>query len=210
MINNEKKFIFVHIPKTAGSSVRYALRKHDENRRAWIFRKKEKLKKKYLGIEPPSTQLNGHSTAQDIKNVLGQKYDDYFKFSFVRNPFDLEVSLYKYILKETNVPEHEEVKNLSFAQFLEFRNRNNARSQYHFLFDSQRNCLVDFVGRFENFSSDFDRIKSKIGICHKPVHKNKTNKIPYFEFYDEKSIELVKTMFADDFLTFGYSTELGG
>ena len=142
--------------------------------------------------------------------MLGQKYDEYFKFAFVRNPYDLEVSRYKYIVKETIHHEHEAVKNLTFSQYVEFRYLNKVPSQYQFLFDGQKNCLVDFVGRFENFSSDFDWIKNRIEISHKPVHKNKTDKIPYFEFYDERSIELVKAMFADDFRTFGYSTEPGG
>jgi hypothetical protein len=69
MINNEYKFIFMHITKTGGSSI-------------------EKLFN-YEGIK--------HQRPIELINILGQTtWDSYFKFTFVRNPWDRTVSEYFY------------------------------------------------------------------------------------------------------------------
>ncbi len=59
---DESKCIFVHIPKSAGTSVKNAL-----------F---------------PNTKGPGHRMAMDYYLENPKKYEEYFVFAFVRNPFD--------------------------------------------------------------------------------------------------------------------------
>ena len=71
MINDNLKLIFVHIPKTGGTSI-----------------------KKSLGITNRS--LGYHKRANDIKKEIPDKWKNYFKFSVVRNPYDRVYSIYSY------------------------------------------------------------------------------------------------------------------
>lgn len=82
MIDCEYKFIFIHIVKTGGTSI-------------------EKVLCNYLDIDMKNTRRNPqgkwwkHIWARDMKDYIGEKiWNDYFTFAFVRNPFDMILSLY--------------------------------------------------------------------------------------------------------------------
>ena len=73
-ISPKYPLIFVHIPKTAGSSVNDTLKINNKR--------------------------TGHKTLKEIRNNIDLDiYDKYTKFSIIRNPFDRMVSLYSYRIK---------------------------------------------------------------------------------------------------------------
>ena len=75
MIDHKNRFIFIHIPRTGGSSIERALGHRD-----------------WWSIHPPSKHLTTHIA----KKIYAKYWKDYFKFTFVRNPWDRMVSLLKY------------------------------------------------------------------------------------------------------------------
>ena len=71
MINHKHKFIFIHINKCGGTSI-------DK-----VF----------------SGKFRGHKKAFDYKKLNPKEFENYFKFTFVRNPWDRVVSFYHYQMK---------------------------------------------------------------------------------------------------------------
>lgn len=186
MVNDQHKFIFVHIIKTGGSSI-------------------EKL----FG------QKKIHSFAKKYKKQIGsKKWDNYFKFTFVRNPWDKMVSQYFYIQKN-----QQGKYKLTFREFIsafqscpekEYINGVGIPVRFNpvqlpWILDDDGNCLVDFIGRFENFQEDFGIICDKIGIPKQRLpHENKSRHKHYNEYYDNETREIVAKKFAQDIEYFGY------
>ena len=95
MISDEHKSIFIHIPKTGGVSIKYLLSKkyEYEDQEQWI----EDVRKKQM-FAPID-----HLDARESLALYGkEKWDEYFKFAFVRNPWDLAVSLYHWEKMQIN------------------------------------------------------------------------------------------------------------
>jgi len=204
-LTNGNNFIFIHIYKCGGMSLRKAL------------------------IDKISTtEINqSHSTAKEIRDYcyLNQGkffWETAFKFSFVRNPFDLVVSLYEFI---KNNPTHEnylEVKDLSFNDFCKWNvnavkdSKSNINGKLNtltgFLFDDNGELLVDFVGKLENVNEDFKVIAKRLNFPLENPHNinvphiNITDREPnYRKYYDEESKSIISDGFYYDLVNFNYS-----
>ena len=92
MISYDKKFIFIHINKTAGSSIEQALNSYGEKR---IVPKNN--------TDFKMSKQSQHFNYKEYREFLGADYDDYFKFTVIRNPFDRIVSYYFGLNAITNV-----------------------------------------------------------------------------------------------------------
>ena len=103
----------------------------------------------------------------------------YYKFTFVRNPYDLLVSLYFYIKQSKNHKYHKKVKMLNFSEFLKWHISRGPLLQIDFIRDfNQETILVDRIGRFENLNQDIIKIKESIGLnCSKTELKHKNPSI---------------------------------
>ena len=140
---------------------------------------------------------------------LPEDCDDYFSWSFVRNPWDRLLSTYinKIINKHDNGIGYDWSQSKSFKDFiLKVKNANitdcnrHIRSLYTFFPKD-----IDFIGKLENLQQDFDIICDKIGIPRQQLpHKNKTNHKHYTEYYDEETKQIVAEKYAKDIECFGY------
>lgn len=207
IISHSKKFLFVHNYKVAGTSVERALSKHNSRgpgKMSWRNRINHKI-----GIYPSiySSGFRGHITAKQLRIELPQAiWNSYYKFGYVRNPWDRQVSLYTFMLNNKKHREHELAKGFKdFEEYLEWRiQEGNYKFQKDFFYDGDK-CLVDFVGKYETLVEDFDKICKKLGITSKLGHANSSrNSRSFLEYYNEGTIDLVYNHFYVDVDLFGY------
>lgn len=150
--------------------------------------------------------IKKHATALEIRSALDSEiFASFFKFSFVRNPWDWQVSLYHYILDNPENCGHEETKKMgSFRNFV-FSREKLSFTQTSCLVDESGNLLVDFVGRFENLDEDFRSICHKVGISASLPHINKSKRTDYQDYYDAETRDLTARLYAVDIERFGYT-----
>ena len=195
MISHKHKFIFVHIPKVAGGSIR----------RANIP----------LQIVGHNIRNKNHKYFKDIKKSTNQ-----FSFAFVRNPWDRCVSAFRYLSNGGNCAgDKKDAENFlsvyqnDFSGFIRHKFSNAFLKQLHFkpqykwICDDNDNVLVDLVGKFENLQEDFDKLCDTINVPRqKLIHqkKPKTKHKHYTEYYDDETREIVAEKYAKDIDYFGY------
>jgi hypothetical protein len=189
---DQMKCIFVHVPKCAGVSVSKSL----------------------FGCLG-----GGHITLKEYKKIFSfHEYGSYFKFTFVRNPWDRLVSAYHF-LKQGGWEKNDEAwaeKNLGFyGSFDEFvvkwLNEKNIfsyhhfRPQYHYLCVSGFDVGVDFLGRYERLAGDFREICQRLGVVVELSEINSSNRISYKNYYDPKTRDIVSRVYKKDIDLLGYS-----
>ena len=150
-----------------------------------------------------------------MKLVDRQIWDQYFKFSFVRNPYDRAHSDYLWMMKDRGVSgTFEEYITASgpFERFLAHSQEKTTRNehltpQYEFLYDENGALLVDKVYRFESLEADFKDICNRLGITYSslPHVKKNTQKAHYRDFYDVNTKSLVEEKYGKDLELFNYS-----
>ncbi len=197
ILNKEYKFIFVHIQKTAGISIKNSL----------------------FSITGTEKINSSHSFLKTLDLVSPEEY---FKFCFVRNPWDRLVSWWnmmekkgihndfsKYLLEAKSFSEFlekteiinetldESVTDLGYPKSISF-------NQLDYISDSRGKILVDFIGRFENINEDFLKVSKKIGFDLNLSHLNKFDHPDYRKYYKDKDIEKVYFMYKRDIDFFCY------
>lgn len=204
LISYSKKFIFIHIFKTAGTSVTAALERHSYKPQSLRPRNWRTL------LTTPKSQLlcremHKHAPAVEIKQALGSAtYDQFFKFSFVRNPWDWLVSLYHYILEHPDNEGHQATVAMgSFPKFVESR-QGSTKTQLSFLVDQNGEQIVDFVGRFENLQEDFECLNRLLKLGTKLPHINRSQRSCYRDYYNTTTKQLVEHIYREDIERFGY------
>jgi hypothetical protein len=215
LLSHKYNFLFIHIAKTGGTSIRSAL-----TRRVWAdpYRLPQVLCSRLsgwtghrLGIKFPR-----HAKAIAALEMLPTDFfHSLFKFAFVRNPWDLQVSSYHHIKRERP---HVLGKISDFASFLHWKLEGkrayhyivdaSVEPQWHSLIDLQGNCIVDYIGRFETLPQDFHAICQKIGWPNVPLLPQKrmaTKRSDYRAYYNDQTAELVQNHFQPDIEAFDYT-----
>lgn len=157
-----------------------------------------------------------HDPAAKLRQNLGELiWGKYFKFTFVRNPWDRMVSYYHWRLRNQ---ENVDVQGRTFKDWLRFLHAGdsqklNLNGSFQYGIKSQFEMLaieeeitVDFVGRFENLQQDFEQICQRLAIEPKVLpHKNAINRNRHYtQFYDEESRILIEDLYHRDIEYFGY------
>ena len=157
--------------------------------------------------------LAKHSSAKLVRNVIGKDmWDDYFKFAVVRNPFDRLVSAYHFYLK-WNHRSTEAVKQFSgfeefvFSDYFKEDARNSARPcglQSSHL-ELEGSCAVDFTCKFENLVDDMNHVARTVGLSIPSLQRhNVSSRSDYKEYYNDRLIEYVASVYSADIEKFGY------
>jgi hypothetical protein len=209
MISHKYRSIFVHIPKTGGQSVENVF--IGLQGLTWETREPLLLRANKDPALGPA-QL-AHLRAKEYVacgHIDQETFDGYFKFAFVRNPWERIVSGYHYYARRG------EKAGATFPQYVRrvctrgYKTRAHDRPQVDFLLDDAGRMLVDFVGRFENFAADFAKVCERLQLGEQQlphVNKGGGSRKPYQEYYDDRTRKLVEDTFAADIERFGYTFE---
>jgi hypothetical protein len=203
LVSHRHRFVFIHVYKVAGTSMRAALEPFCEDR--WRRRAARVLGRTrlYRPNLPPV-----HLTALQVRDRLGRKvFDDYFTFAFVRNPWDWQVSLYHYMLKMPDHRQHDLAKGFSgFDDYIRWRVEKEVRLQKAFVTDDEGRVIVDYIGRMEHLGDDFRHVCRAAGLP--PIrlpHENRSRHRDYRTYYTDETREMVARAFAEDIDLFGYN-----
>ena len=151
-----------------------------------------------------------HARAMDVRKELGEDlYTDYYKFAFVRNPWDWHVSMFHF-LKQMN---YKLVVGLSsFEEYLAWVVKSKRpfpkgapKFQKEILTDQQGLLLVDFVGRYENIVHDFSQVCRRLNIRADLPCLNTSRHRDYRTYYTDRTRELVAEYYHGDIELFGYT-----
>lgn len=200
MICADRRWIFVHVQKTGGESIRTA-----------------------LGVE-----LNDpykHRTAAELRANYGEAaWREYYKFAFVRNPWDRLVSWWSmidglrprfaagealnafqsYVLSRAKTFEEFLTKCDDEIAATDGR-KHIYRNQIDYLTDESGDVIVDFIGRFERLQDDMDQVTSRIGIGRAVLPRiNRSTRKLYREYFTRETAELVADRYRLDLDVFGY------
>jgi len=214
LLSLKYNFLFVHIAKTGGTSVRAALRpltwRDPSQIPLFICSRLSRLSRHRLGIKFPR-----HAKAIAAREMLPRElYQQLFKFAFVRNPWDLQVSSWHHIRRERP---HLLRGVDDFDRFIEWKLDPARPYQFHidtsitpqtdYLIDLHGDMIVDYVGRYETLAADFTEACRRIGIAPRvlPHKRQATDRSDYRSYYSDHSTEQVARHFAADIKRFDYS-----
>ena len=198
-INHEKKAIFIHIPKTAGSYLAEVLQKNYGFKNYYLQRPDHKqfCFQNYIdnSVKYHENKIHGtivyYKTSKYLNNIMGmneEKWNTYHKFCFVRNPFDRIVSGWNYCNKY----------NIDFDKFINFDFDTNSFDYWHTFMPQYRHIInekgekfIDFIGYFENIEEDLKVVLNKLNlkVTHKPFIKNKSKHDNYLKYYKNSTFD---------------------
>lgn len=193
-----KRVIFLHIPKTAGTSIRETLLFYPP----------------FRGIN----QYDQHHTTRQILYLIGKKeWEAAFTFCFVRNPWDRLLSQHRYFVRKEIISGQNTDFNYwatkKINKALEFDPLRKQNKHFYpacdWMKDKHNNLLLpDFIGKFENVEKDFQFICEKLNWKAELKTMNiAPEKLSYQNYYNNELNDLVHLFFKEDIERFGYVFE---
>lgn len=193
----EPDSIFIHNPKTGGSTIK-----------GYVWPDNEKY----------------------LQGFIPQEYNNKFKFAFVRNPYDRFISAWRFCIATarfktsfldnpqlffklvyTNTKPyiwpHSNIYDAN-GKYYQTWARHHAGPQSDPFYMVER---ADFIGRFENFQEDLNKVCDIVGIKRIITLPkiNSTEHLHYSEYFKDKEFaERVAEYYKEDFERFGYETLL--
>jgi len=193
--NEDLCCIFIHIPKTAGTSIAVSL----------------------FGQEV------GHYSILRYMQYKKQNINKFFKFAFVRNPWDRFLSAFLF-LKGGGVTVEDKLWSKRYlSNFKDFESFvctlkderyrkkilewKHFMPQWQFVCDSNSENRMDFIGQFENLGSDFEYVKKRLNVDEKISLKNlnasyKKNYRDHYSFFLQN---LIYEIYKEDVKLFNYT-----
>lgn len=194
----DKKIIFIHVPKTAGTTIEASLGLFNSDN---LYDMKGKL--------PGNLTTRQHLYGSEIVKSINVDATDYYKFSVVRNPFDRLVSAFYFIHNQRNMYIPTAIKHMSFEDFIRYSFNMDAIER-KYIFDGHLELQSKYIDienvevfKFENISNCFDTLNVKFG----PLvfeHYLKTNHRQWQEYYTSELMQLVYNFYKEDFERFDY------
>lgn len=176
-IENNKRLVFVHIPKNGGKSLIKSL--------------------EHLNPERPLQSLMGHLSFLETQKILGKKSSDFY-FCISRNPWQRMVSYYNYISQKSPVEHgitdlHMKINSgMSFEEFVNFLiidKRSVFRPQYEYVVDSNKEVSLEVL-RLDTIEDSLNNflIKHNLNKDFNMCKINTSTHSHYSSFYDSNDL----------------------
>ena len=163
---------------------------------------------------PPLARLgHGHiSLAQAIAHLPASVCRDYFKFAFVRHPFDRFVSVCAMLnSRDPHYPGREQAFMKSAIARPRFRARVLVRPQVAMLTTASGELGMDYVGRFETLQHSFDEVCDRVGVERRALDvRNAARHADYRDIFDAELGATVAAFYAEDFARLDYEVPTCG
>jgi hypothetical protein len=203
VVNEQYRFIFVHIPKAAGSSIAAALSALPGDRPDWLGKGKHETLADFLRAAPRRKRL--------FERVLRPGFGGYSALAFVRNPWARHFSLYHFLRERPELARF--AIPADFGDFLRMTadrdpslmGLHSLKPQSAFIAGAPQGMPV-LVGQVEHLEADLATISARLGAPLAAPRRNASaaSGKDYRPAYDAAGAETIATLFADDVARFGY------
>ena len=202
MISFKHKFIFIHIPKTAGTSIVKSLSLYSEDIINSNGNIKPSLELIRLAREK-NIRINNykHFTYDQYKKILGDRIKDFFVFSTIRTPYERIPSVYYY----------SNITGVSLTGFI-----GAIQNGVHIIpsIGIQQNMIDTFIGdvenifllRFENLNEDWKNLLDRLNLPYLSLdYLNIGRRIDYNNLYrDSRLLVVINKVFGEEIEKYGY------
>jgi len=241
-INHNLDIIYFHIPKTGGTYIQTLLEEYynftsynflvrsdfhifnefnkDKINNSYDFLKVTPFSNRYYGV---NNYYSGSTELIEMTTLDELRWNNAFKFTFVRDPYTRFISAFNFILSIPTISKnlvdndnYEKFENIDY-----FINNKDELSDiaYNHIFLSQYDQIIDknginnmsLIGKQENLEEDLSNILLKVGfekVIHEKkttINKNKINFNYYKTYYTEYAFNFVNKHFEKDFIEFNYT-----
>jgi len=207
IVNSRQQFIFLHIPKTGGRSIKRGLNRIPGNNKRWLADTNHETMAQF------SANVKARLSLKD--RFLWRNPKHYFSFAFVRNPWDRMSSLYRFLLEKRPKEETDTVS--CFKDFLIqaqqgvtwIQELKSMKSQLDYFTMPGGRMKIGFLGHFEFLNDDVNSISKHIKCSISLGHENRSTNFSsdYQRYFDNEMIEIVASRFSEEIEPFGYTFE---
>ena len=231
IISHRHKFVFIPIPKTGSTSIRNILSEYN-----CVTPTGDNKSLLYHHTSADRAKLYFHEQQYVLDRLPVREsdwvWDNYFKFTFVRNPFARLVSQYIYTCKLGNGTQtipcsgtksgtfklptkyYEACKRVAELKFDQFVKKPSMRAYWDVTYGWYGLKHFNYIGKTETLQQDFDQVietlndkyDAEIPLQQLPLLNTTTHK-HYSEYYDKESREIVSRVYKNDLTRFNYKFE---
>ena len=204
MISTRYRFLFIHVPKTAGNSIQNVLAEYSDDELVCLGPHQDGLER--FEVRSKNFNTHKHSTFSDYRRECGDEMlKGLVKFCCVRNPWERAVSHY--------FSPHRGKVTWSKNEFLQFIRTDVMPLRLYLAADDseERNLQraitnMSYILRFETLQVDFENLCNLLGLPLKVLaNLNKSHHDEYKKYYDAESAGAVFERFHDEIGHFGYA-----
>jgi hypothetical protein len=202
MISKQKKFLFIHIPKTAGNSLTEILSKYSEDKLKIVEYENGVPKFNRVGVNNEEYKTNKHSPPLTYKRGMPQEiFDSLYKFSVIRNPWDRVISFYF-------SPHFNNKRIWNRDSFLKLINSVHVAEKYICLKKNPEKLDEDInkILQFEKINEELKVLCEMLNIPYTPLPKNNTsNHEHYSKYLDDELREMISRKYKLEVEYFNYT-----
>ncbi len=222
LLSTSHRFIFIHVPKTAGTSITRALAPFCVNP---DFSPMRAIRRSVpVRQSPESAWFQLHDTASYVRRKLGDReFARYRSFAVVRNPFDHAWSHYRFLKGYRHRHIARRVGGMDFLAYLNWRlsarhHRLKTRvglfaklpDQCHFLSDARGGLIVGDVLKFENLDAELAVLAARFGLELPVLGRHRQGPeapghAPEMHRFSAPEIAAIHRLYHRDFERFGYA-----
>ncbi len=205
VLNMEKKYVFIHVPKCAGTSIASVLRGSEHSKGFGDIPGLQEIVRRENRVSAETIGLVAHARARDVQKLIGaETYDCLESFAVVRNPWDRLRSRYYYFRRFPNHRKYKFAKG-SLSDFISWACESSPSTMQERLTGRPANVIVKNILKFESIGSDFSALSRKLSLNIDEVpHRNKSDGPRQYPLLPSSVVSMVKRTYEKDFALFDY------